>query len=308
MLVFRNIQFRDSRDSSNKKSISLPILGQKHKNDLVSFGEKNETILNYINYSLQISASRKFPFYTATNIDGSLFKRVGRASSWKKDNRVNQYQFGAELYTAENSEFDKGHMTKRENVQWGESIEDAKKASDSTFYYTNAVPQHKDLNRRIWKRLENYILHKETRNSELKITVFTGPVLSQNDPYFVTEVRNESIQIPILFWKVIIFSKENGELHRVGFMMSQRKLLVDNGIVEELESFSDDELFMQFDGAPTYQVNISFVEELSGLTFPLAIDSYTDTRNLEVILEEIDIELESYSTEHSFPYDLNIIL
>jgi len=47
---------------------------------------------------------------------------------------------------------------------------------------------------------------------------------------------------------------------------------------------------MQFDDAETYQVNISLVETLSGLTMPVAIDSYSDERSTKLVLEEIDVD------------------
>ncbi|RXG22303.1 DNA/RNA non-specific endonuclease [Leeuwenhoekiella polynyae] len=199
-------------------------------------------------------------------------------------------------------------MTKREDVQWGESLAIALNAANSTFYYTNAVPQHKDLNRFIWRSLEDYILHTETKQNELRICVFTGPVLSSLNPYFITPIGGNQIQIPSLFWKVVVFQKEDGKIYRVGFMMSQNKLLQENHIIEELEL--GEELFLQFKDADTYQVNISLIEELTGLEIPKAIDSYQDKRTTRLILEEIDIDpdLENYGFD-SLGYDiLNIKL
>lgn len=186
----------------------------------------------------------------------------------------------------------------------GRYIAIALNAADSTFYYTNAVPQHKDLNRDIWRSLEDYILHTETKKNELKVNVFTGPILSSHNPYFVTPLKDVQIQIPALFWKVVVFEKDDGELYRVGFMMGQNKLLIDNAIIESLES--QDDLFNDFKDAETYQVNITLIEELSGIKMPIAIDSYTDTRNIKLVLQEIDIDpdLESFSSE----YELGFII
>ena len=124
--------------------------------------------------------------------------------------------------------------------------------------------------------------------NELRICVFTGPILSNSNPYFVAPINGRQIKIPSLFWKVVIFQKEDGNLYRVGFMMSQTKLLKEHHIIEELEL--EDELFMQFKDADTYQVNISLIEELSGLKFSSAIDSYRDDRNKKLIFKEIDID------------------
>jgi len=299
-------------DEIVNENVAFPILGTKHKNDVAPVAGSDTSIVNYMNYSVQLSASRRFPFFTASNIDGGLFKKANRAPSWKKDERVRAYQWGQELYSADKSDFDKGHMTKREDVQWGETPGLAQKAADSTFFYSNAVPQHKELNQQIWKSLEDYVLHTETRKKSLKVCVFTGPVLTKNDPPFVTTVKDETILIPIVFWKVVVFPKEDGKLYRVGFMMSQQKLLTENGIVEELEAATaEDELFMQFDDAATYQVNVSLIEQLADIKLPKAINTYMDNRSVKLVLKEIDIDpdLESFSVEQTLGFSIsNIIL
>ena len=85
-------------------------------------------------------------------------------------------------------------------------------------------------------------------------------------------------------------------------MMSQNKLLQENHIIEELES--EDQLFMQFKDADTYQVNISLIEEMTGIEIPNVIDSYNDSRKTKLVLKEIDIdpELESDSIEYQLGF------
>jgi endonuclease G, mitochondrial len=296
--LFKGFDHNFLIDDKVKESVPFPALGMSHGNDLVSVNDIDKSSLNYVNYSLQLSASRKFPIFTASNINGQLFKKANRATVWKKDERVKEYQWGTELYSAPKSDFDKGHMTRREDVQWGETRDIAQKAADSTFFYTNAVPQHKDLNQKIWKSLEDYILNTETRKESLKVCVFTGPVLSTNDPAFITPVRGEKILLPTIFWKVVIYPKSDGKLYRVGFLMSQKKLLEEHGIVEKSPTLiAEDQRFMEFEDAETYQVNISLIEQLADLKLPAAIDSYTDNRSIKLVLKEIDIsdELKSFS-------------
>ena len=73
--------------------------------------DEGNKVIKYINYSLQQSASHKFPFYTATNIDGIQFKKVPRKDNWRKDTRLSQeFQWGKELYSAPKSDFDKGQL------------------------------------------------------------------------------------------------------------------------------------------------------------------------------------------------------
>lgn len=273
-------------------TVAVPQLNSEQLEDVVTTIDLLQPLLHYINYSIQLSATHKFPFFTAANIDGKLFKKAPRKDNWRKDPRINtDEQWGEELYRAAKSDFDKGHLTKREDVQWGETIALARSAADTTFFYTNAVPQHPGLNQDIWLSLEDYILHKETVNRGLRVCVFSGPVLSNSNPFFVTRVLGDTIQLPILFWKVVVYPKADGKLYRVGFMMSQNRLFIDSGIVKGLAlKFAEENLFMQFDDAATYQVNISLIESLTGLTMPAAIDTYTDERSNKLVLEEIDID------------------
>jgi endonuclease G len=270
--------------------IDFPQLNKQQLEDVAPVDGTDDNILHYVNYSLQLSSSRRFPYYTASNIDGKLFKKAPRKDSWRRDERIDaNFQWGPELYRADMSDFDKGHMTKREDVQWGDSIAFASLAADSTFYYTNAVPQHGRLNQRIWRSLEDYILHTEAKDNDLRICVFTGPVLSNNDPWFVTEVKGENLRIPTLFWKIVMFRRSDGKIYRVGFLMSQETLLLENGIAEQREEAVEDELFMKFKDADTYQVNVRTIERLTGLTFAKGIEPFTDDRSIKLILDEVDV-------------------
>jgi endonuclease G, mitochondrial len=282
------------------KKVPLPKLQPEQQKDLAPVKGKKEKLADYVNYSVALSVSRRFPYFTASNIDGKLFRKIKRKDNWRIDERIDPgHQWGKELYGAAKSDFDRGHMTKREDVQWGPDDTAAITAADSTFFFTNSVPQHANLNQKTWRLLEDYILHKETKESGLKVCVFTGPVLSKKDPRFVTKVKGEKVQIPTLFWKVVVFSKSDGKLYRAGFMMSQESLLHDNNIVESirnltLESLEDeDKLFLEFEAADTYQTNIDNIEQLTGIKMPAAIDIYKDKRPVKLMLKEIDISLES---------------
>ena len=273
-----------------RRKASLPKLSAEQKKDLALSTEDQSELLHYGHFSVALSASRRFPYFTASNIDGRLFQKAERAASWKKDPRVKDFQWGTELYSAAKSDFDKGHMTRREDVQWGDTAGEAQEAADSTFYYTNAVPQHKDLNQKLWKSLEDYVLHSETRPKSLKICVFTGPMLSERDPFFVTDIKGQTVQLPVIFWKVILYPKSDGKLYRVGFIMSQRELLLGNAIaMASREVLEADPLFMGYDKAETYQVTVPFIETITGIKMPRATDTYEDERATDLILNEVEV-------------------
>lgn len=272
---------------------------EKFRNTLL---EVDDYYLDYFNYSVLQSPFRKFPYYTASNIDGSLFKSIKRADifsggsdSWKKDDRIpKESQLGKELYSAKKSDFDKGHLTKREDVQWGKSTETARNAAASTFYFTNAVPQVDRLNRGVWRRIEDYILHHEVVKQSLKISMMTGPLLLDDDPNFVTEVENITVQIPTLFYKVIYYIRDN-ELYRTGFLTSQKGLLEQRRIVKPIvrgETPEAHDPFLSFKDAETYQVRVSFIEDIGNLKFTEAKEIFIENTPEELILDTIDVRSE----------------
>ncbi len=251
----------------------------------------DEYVLDYINYSLVQHKKRRFPLFTASNIDGNKFVRTERTGSWKLDDRIEaEYQWGSQLYQAEKSDFDRGHMTKREDVQWGDTEEEAIEGAKQTFFYTNAVPQHAKVNRSIWRRIEDYILKKETVKHNLRISVFTGPVMSEDDPDFVTLIDNSIVKLPTTFWKIVYYTTAEGKLQRVAFLVGQKYLLEKFHIVKKrIRTGTRRDRFINFKYADTYQVNVQMVEELSGMTFPAAIDAYHDERPINLILKSVNV-------------------
>ena len=232
--------------------IGFPAFPEEVTAELLKQDDGSIHVLDYYNYSVIMHQSRRLPLMTAANIDGRKFLQISRkkiGGYWKYDKRIPaEYQLGHKLYRADKSDFDRGHMTKREDVQWGETEEEAKEAAKATFYYTNAVPQHARLNQVAWRRIENYILHRQTIDFNKMICLFTGPLLEKDDPIFVTPVDGEWIQIPCWFWKVVYFTKEDGQLYRVCFLYSQGNVLRDSGIVKTTKGDPApvDQYFMDF--------------------------------------------------------------
>ncbi len=255
--------------------IKLPVLSASQKKDVVTFDGGN-TKLDYIHYSVVMCKSRRFAYFTAVNIDGSQWQDNPRIDGWKNDTRIKaDEQWGSSLYTAKKSNFDKGHLVRREDPEWGEknlSLEAGKK----TFYFPNCTPQHSDLNKKIWAELEAAILHNGADENNLKATVFTGPVLTKTDGTFVTKVKSTEVKIPNLFWKIVVWTKSNGKAYAVGFIMSQEKFLVRDGIILKKATpvaarlaAADEDVFehIKFKDGKTYQVKIEEIENLTGLKF-----------------------------------------
>ena len=290
-----NLGYRDDFLGDDDLRISILLIVNPQQYEVAKLKDfPGKVTLDYLNYSVIMDRERKFPILTASNVDGAQFKRVERAGSWKKDKRIDEDdQWGSALYKAEFSDFDKGHMTKREDVQWGTDEEIATEAAKSTFYYTNAVPQHALLNRSVWRSIERYVLKSETVKHQLRVTVLTGPVLHHLDPEFVTPVKGARVQIPILFWKIIYYTKEDGTLCRTAFLTSQKDLLESDGIIRKSPKIrsitKEEDYFQDFKDAETFQVRVDLIEELTALNFPAANENYQDDRPNKLIFDQVNV-------------------
>lgn len=224
--------------------VPLPRLSARLQSDCAPLLDESGVELKYTHFSIVMSKSRKLPFFTAVNIDGSQLQKMKRDTDrWYFDPRLDQrYQLGPELYS--DNALDRGHLVRRLDPVWGEQ---AVLANEDTFHFTNCSPQHEALNRRIWNDLEEYILSNADLY-DLRVVVFTGPVFRPDDfPY-----RN-LVQIPAEFWKVIVVRKNNRRLSATAYLQSQKNLLRD--------------LEFAYGAYRTYQVPILQIENLTGLSF-----------------------------------------
>lgn len=258
-------------------SVPLPQIPESLADDVASGTSGDE--LKYTHYSLKMSISRRLPIFSAVNIDGAQSKRLGRkdrdyeaADVWSYDPRIDaELQLGPEVY--DKTDFDYGHMVRREDPVWGDD-NIARMANDDSFFMTNCTPQHKDLNERTWASLENAILDAARKNQK-KVSVLTGPVLTPHDPVVL------DVQVPTAFWKIVAYV-EKGKLVAHGFMEFQTRLVADLKIRESLPGVEK---------AAEYQVPIREIARLTALDFGplLAADSAKLGRRLvnESLLGEI---------------------
>jgi len=270
------------------------------KGDVAKNIQTNEDILNYTYYSVIQNRSRRLPIFSASNIFRISFEQVGRSGDFRKDNRIKEFEQllssdYEQLNSIKKATIHKGHMTKREDVQWDPdgNIAKAQAAAESTFFYPNASPQHARLNIGLWKNLENSIIIKGRVESPGKVSVFTGPVLDKNDPEFNSRLIDGSrFKIPVLFWKVIYYVKDR-QLYYASFLMGQlnplrRDKLINESTTKGLSKARSLKPFLEFKEDEKYQVSVSFIEELTRLKFSKAIDSHEGRNPIE--LREVQIK------------------
>lgn len=212
---------------------------------------ENRYVLPYHHYSVVMNKERRLAYFTAVNIDGNKDEKIKRENDkWFIDPRIGKdEQTNNEVYAA--NPLDRGHLVRRLDPAWGDSEQLAKVANDDTFHFTNCSPQHKNFNQNqtTWAGLENYILENANREN-FRASVFTGPVLSDDDPPY------RGVHLPRQFWKVAVMVKESGDMSATAYLLSQASLIED--IADENFSFG---------AYKTFQVPIHEVEELTGLNF-----------------------------------------
>jgi endonuclease G, mitochondrial len=227
-------------------------------------------ILNYTNFSIRMHRDRRLAIYTAVNIDGAKARNVRRSRDrWMLDPRLDAgFQIGNELYAR--NKLDRGHLVRRLDPAWGDTLEGAVTAVEDTFFYTNCSPQHEVLNQRLWLGLEDHILGN-AHVHDLRVSVFSGPVFRDDDR------RYREFLIPEDFWKVVaMVNNDTGQLSVTGYLLSQRDFMND--------------LEFTFGPYMTYQIPVARVEEQTGLDFgtlkqfdPIAELESFDVRPLSVL-------------------------
>lgn len=213
--------------------------------------------LDYIHYSVVMHANRRIALFTAHNIDGGRLRSVPR-TGWDLDRRAENVQTSHNEFDFSQT-WNRGHLVRRAAVAWGDTEQRAKDASDSTFYYTNAVPQHAGFNQDEWLELEDLMLSLALSHQR-RLCVFTGPLYTHQDPVI------QGLRVPAGFWKVVVLrdpSIEGDDLSVLGFFMKQPEMWDDfgSGSLEELA---------------LYQVGVSDLGRAAGIDFGVlaALDEF----------------------------------
>jgi endonuclease G len=218
--------------------------------------------LKYANFSVMMHAERRLALWTAANVDGGNRFAIGRtADNWRFDPRIpRDAQLGGFYYVGNN--FDRGHLTRREDMEYGPTPMEAVQAAEDTCHWTNCSPQHSRFNQagNIWQELEQHILEESIAAEVFRAQVFTGPVLDEGDPSWE---RFPDIQYPVRFWKVAVARTATDSLFAAAFILDQGEAIARFGIEADVE--------VPFGAFRTFQVPVSEVEDLTGLTFAATV-------------------------------------
>lgn len=198
-------------------------------------------VLDYEHFAAVVHRKRRMALFTASNVDarparkrpepGRDYTRRGLSGlgendreRWFPDPRLAEAdQLPDRFYDKDGGAFDKGHLVRREDVAWGGSYAEVRRANGDTYHLTNCSPQVAGFNRSqldgLWGNLENVVL-KQARAE--RCTVFAGPVLDPSDRVFVgRDVAGEvRVQIPAKYWKLVV-ARDGAGLAAFAFVLEQ---------------------------------------------------------------------------------------
>lgn len=131
------------------------------------------------------------------------------------------------------SGYDRGHMAPAADMSW------SKDAMKESFYFSNMTPQTPNLNRGIWKTLEDRTRKWAERDSA--IIVICGPVMNDTSK----TIGKNKVLVPAQFYKVIL-SPYGKTPKAIGFLFDNE------GSLKTLDAFA---------------VSVDKIERLTGIDF-----------------------------------------
>jgi endonuclease G, mitochondrial len=238
--------FRDE-DFSSRRGYDDRFLGFRvplptvRDEGLVSHLDDGSHVVPYEHFSIVINKGRRLALFTASNVDASPARKrpePGRDYSrdglgglgendterWFTDPRIPAlHQLPDRFFTKDRASFDKGHIVRREDVAWGETYDEVRRANGDTFHVTNCSPQIAKFNRSnqkgVWGQLENLILDQAETE---RYSLFAGPVLRPDDRLFrgVDDDGSVRVAIPRQFWKIVV-ARSGDQLQAFAFVLDQ---------------------------------------------------------------------------------------
>ena len=219
-------------------TVPLPAVADP---SLLSRLDDGAHVLPYEHFSIALDKTRRLALFTASNVDaaparkkpepGRDYTREGLGGlrendreKWFTDPRIPAvHQLPDRFFNEDRQAFDKGHIVRRDDVAWGDSYDEVRRANGDTFHVTNCSPQVAKFNQSAkqgaWGLLENLVL-RQARSE--RYALFAGPVFTDEDPIFhgVDDVGAVAVPIPKRFWKVVV-ARKGDELQTFAFVLEQ---------------------------------------------------------------------------------------
>lgn len=270
-------------DYANRKGYDPGFLGPKNRvgfprmnqalsqevTTLIAPQGANNHILHYQNFSVVMHRKRRFAIYSAANVSfANRFEMSRPRDVWRLDPRIPMDSQVGEFYYAKNK-FDRGHLTRREDLEYGKTPADALASAGDTLHFTNCTPQQEKFNqgKELWQGIERHILENAIVAGHCNAQILTGPMFDDTDPEY------KQIQYPLQYWKIVAALNSQGKLFATAYLASQADMIAQFGI-----EAAPEDLLGPF---KTFQVKISEIERLTGLSFVCGPNDKDSLRQLD---------------------------
>ncbi len=194
----RKLQQKESVISDNPDNVKQPInekssayIPPKAEIPVLQSKEK-EQIIEHEGYTLSFNPTYKIANWVAYELTDQEVKT-------KKSNRFDKFLLDPAVKggTAMNEDYthtgyDRGHLVPAGDMKW------SAKAMRESFYLSNIIPQKPQLNRGIWKELEEQV--REWAITDKRLLIAAGPVIRSN----LKRLGKNRVAIPDTMYKVIV--------------------------------------------------------------------------------------------------------
>ena len=191
-------------------------------------------VVEHIGYTVSYNEQRRNPNWVAYELTGEeVDGKEPRTDNFIPDPLVEGRQAIDNDY--KNNGWDRGHHAPAADMKW------SKQAMDESFYLSNISPQNGNLNRGVWKSIEE--LTRENAKKYGKILIVTGPAFTSAEG--LGSIGDNKVLIPNAFYKVLL-AYDNGYTG-IGFycenVAGKKELYNYAKSIDEIESITGIDFF-----------------------------------------------------------------
>lgn len=208
-VVAKQTEASKQKDASNRTSVSNRIPSSKDLEIPTLLTPRQQQIIRHTGYTVSYNKDTKLPNWVSYELT--------RAETKGKEKRSNRFIAdplvkGAIATNADytRSGYDKGHMAPAADMKWNPV------AMNESFYFSNMCPQHPQLNRRGWKKLEDKI--RDWAVADSAIIIICGPVIKKQPK----TIGKNKVVVPQQFFKVIL-SPFVKPMRAIGFLFNNEQ-------------------------------------------------------------------------------------
>lgn len=206
-------------------------------------------VIEHIGYTVSYNEQRRNPNWVAYELTGEEVSGTEpRGSRFIPDPDVIGRQAADDDY--KHSGWDRGHLAPAADMKWSEQ------AMDESFYLSNISPQNGNLNRGVWKSIEE--LTRDNASRYGRILVVTGPVFTSKNG--LGTIGDNRVLIPNAFYKVLL-AYDNG-YSGIGFycenIAGRKRLHTYAKSIDEIEEFTGIDFFYKLPDDVEAEVESSF--------------------------------------------------